>query len=578
MSSRRVAILASVLLLFVGIIFFSERVGHLVDGTSDDAQQIGDDKESTTKASRDFGRSSEHDAEAKKMTKVPAVASSSKRQSAFTRVSDMPHLPLPDFRLSSDQPDATFLRVKLHFQVRDENSNSPKFPLPISVTFLRQLHHGIYECRGTIPGDAAESHQEQQQQQEVVFAFKTECRPESKWHGQQGYPEILTNWLVETMFGEQFIGSFTPGAIGGVIRLSDKLMQQLHKDGCGLLTEHQVKTLYGGGSSASASSSSSALRALSLAAGERVVIGAALQWKPMHNDDAIPGVAVLEPFRVIPLNRDGDNDEARKWKDGEQQQKQQGKKSASSTAGRLPDLPLPSVANKQAMSVATVLQISDIFTVDYIMGNEDRLDKNWFKDDKQRFIAMDNGWALAGFNYDGSTCDLDEDNLKCPPLMRRLAGAKRCNKELVVNCRFRRGTVNSVKRLIQVLEADSKTKKDGDGKKNFPFSESSNGLEARFRRDPLLVFLTRFYNTLELRNTRKNDQGNKTRRPWSNALARYVAGCPLATSRRAADETAMTLSEVAQMVNAGLLQRAKKLLGHVESCSERYLERAVLFD
>jgi hypothetical protein len=455
-------------------------------------------------------------------------------------------IPLPDFHLNTDKPDAIFAKLKDHFDIVTNpaalSSGAAAFPSPVVAEYVRQIHHGIYEVRGYIY--SAGSGRNGDGRVEVNFAFKTECRPESKWHGQQGYPEILTNWAVETMFGADFIGSFTPGAVGGLVRVTKgELADKIHKDGCGFLTDQQVSALY-------KTQKSSALLSPPLADGERILIGAVLQWKASHNDDAIPGSVILRPFRQL-LER-------------------------GSKRLQLPKLPLPSLSGKSGVTIADMLQISDIFVLDYVLGNEDRLDKNWFKDEHRRFIAMDNGWALAGFNYDGSVCDVDDENLKCPPLFRKFSG-KGCRGRIggqhaeVVNCRFRKSTLDGVRRLIAVLESGISRSQQHDEQQN------PNSLESLFRRDPLLSFLARFYGKIELRNTRKNDKGNKTKRPWSDALARYVAGCPKATAELAAAEKELSVSDLAAMVSAGLLARARQLLLHAGSCAERYGEAAVIF-
>lgn len=606
MSQSRAVMLAAVLGIFLLIIVFSQEAGHVIDDRQ--ADSLG---EATTKASRTFGSDHETanshesgtESSGRRLSRPPKpkprFTFNPNRENVDTvfNPKEEQQQPLPDFRLSSDKPDAAFARIKDHFEVRshdgsgrrrrgavggggDEDGALRFFPLPMRVTYVRQLHHGIYECRGRIPSSSPSSVPVAEAggaaaaldpaEQELVFAFKTECRPESKWHGQQGYPEILTNWAVETMFGAQFIGSFTPGAVGGLIRIASSLVDKIHRDGCGFLSEEQISALYDRQRSDNGNSKRSGDKTTlhpPLESGERVLVGAVLQWMPRHSDDAIPGGSVLEPFRARRTDLRQPNSPI-----------------------ALPHLPLSAStsARRTPLSLASVLQISDIFSLDYVLGNEDRLDKNWFKDAQQRFIAMDNGWALAGFNYDGSACDLDEGNLRCPPLFRKLvAGKQLCGgkavggaaaavtDEEVYNCRFRRSTVQSVRRLIQVLEAGAAASDDG----RLRGKDDSRSLVGLFRRDPLLAFLATFYNTVEMRNTVKNNKGNKKKRPWSNALARYVVGCPHQDSSAASASAAKSLSvpALAAMVNAGLLMRAKRLVMHVDNCVVQFGDTTVLF-
>jgi hypothetical protein len=606
MSQSRAVMLAAVLGIFLLIIVFSQEAGHVIDDRQ--ADSLGEASEATTQASRTFGSAGEKaishgsgtESSGRRLSRPPKPRFTFKpnRENVDTvfNPKEQQQQPLPDFRLPSDKPDEAFARIKDHFEVRSHDGSGHRrrgaaggggddgalrfFPLPMRVTYVRQLHHGIYECRGRIPSSSPSSAPVAEAggaaaaldpaEQELVFAFKTECRPESKWHGQQGYPEILTNWVVETMFGAQFIGSFTPGAVGGLIRIASSLVDKIHRDGCGFLSEGQIAALYdhrqGADNDRMKRSGDKTTLHPPLESGERVLVGAVLQWMPRHSDDAIPGVSVLVPFRAARTDLRQPNSPI-----------------------ALPHLPLSASTSgrRTPLSLASVLQISDIFSLDYVLGNEDRLDKNWFKDAQQRFIAMDNGWALAGFNYDGSACDLDESNLRCPPLFRKLvAGKQLCGGKAVVgaaaavtdeevyNCRFRRSTVQSVRRLIQVLEAAAAAD-DGRVREK----DDLRSLVGLFRRDTLLAFLATFYNTVEMRNTVKNNKGNKKKRPWSNALARYVVGCPHQDSGVAAATAAKSLSvpELAAMVNAGLLMRAKRLVTHVDSCVVQFGDTTVLF-
>ena len=435
---------------------------------------------------------------------------------------------LPDFHTPADSgPDAGFLVLRKHFVVdrRGDAGTRRVFPAPVDIDYVRQLHHGIYECRGVLPPSAAadgggDDHARAATGTRVTFAFKTECRPASKWHGQQGYTEVLVNWVVSRLFGDFAIGPFVPGAVGGIVRLPSALAYKIHRDGCGYLTREQEAAMFPDHAAAAA--------AAAAGEGSRLMIGAMLQWKPRHNDNALPGHAVLVPFRRV---------------------------AAGAAAGQPPSWKLPALQLGTKVATTT-LQMSDIFTVDYIVGNEDRLEKNWFHDDAGRFILMDNGWALAGLDYAGSVCDADETNLRCPPLFRNLAG-RGCTGGAVEFCRFRRVTVDRVTDMAEsLLERRGSDDGAGGGARDFDDAVS---------RDPLVAYLDEFYGGVVAKKTRH----------WSTALARFVDGCDHRSTKKANVKAAFP--SLVEMIRFGLSVRLQRVVRHVEGCVARYGKDAVLF-
>lgn len=421
-------------------------------------------------------------------------------------ISKIDVLLLPDFQLASDRiPDQDFVKLFKHFSSSNTDAMNENylFPAPILVETIKQIHHGIYKIEARLPDASL-----------VKFAFKTECRPASKWHGQQGYSEVLVNWVVKELFSPRNsklggdnaeesvpypIGSFTLGAVGGFVQLPEKFEKEIHRDGCGFLSEDQIKRMK--------------FAKLDANLG-KVLVGVVLQWIPGHRDDAIPGTQALDPWRI----------------------------SSKSTFKKN----LAVVVNNDGRSKPAVLQMSDIFVLDYIVGNEDRLEKNWFKDSHDRFFAMDNGWALAGLNYAGSVCDLDVENLKCPPLFRGLA-SKECKTERIVNCRFRATTIERVKNFVKAHEN----------------AEAGNSKSIIIvANDPLVAFLLKFYG--------KFSKTKKGRR-WSDALARFVDSC------RMEDENESDHGKlIDRLIRSGLVQRSKKLLEHVESCVDKFGKNEVM--
>lgn len=550
------------------------------------------------------------------------------------------HLLLPDFQLPTDlRPDSDFVKLYQHFH-HDQNQNQKQqqqqqqheeesqrttfyFPKPIVAEYVRQLHHGIYQIKAKVvppesnknnnendphhgAGDGGahndDDHDGSSSIHQVTFAFKTECRPASKWHGQQGYTEVFVNWVVKKLFGadkirqEQHkdenhdnndnnnekkndrrsglsssassssslvqypIGTFAPGAVGGIVEIPERFQKEIHRDGCGYVTAEQLSQMYPASTSNWLPSSPTS----------KIMVGVVLQWKPQHKDDAIPTSGFLQPWRLVRTDFDSKKSQKKKSDDNNINNRKSNRHK-SDKAFIIQDL-----HHHKSAIISPVLQMSDIFVLDYIVGNEDRLEKNWFKDEHGRFIAMDNGWALAGMNYQGSVCDVDAENLKCPPLFRGLAKSE-CRNEMIVNCRFRNSTVNSLRRFSEslILEREDETKNK---------RKTRSMMMKIVQTDPLIRYLSRFYGgeiVKKTKNKNKGGGGKKATRLWNEALARYVDSCEYDND----DGTKFSQNVmrdhheqvVDELIRQGLRARTRKLLEHIDqNCIERFGEDQVL--
>eukprot|EP01062_Namystynia_karyoxenos_P062536 TRINITY_DN55433_c0_g1_i1.p1 TRINITY_DN55433_c0_g1~~TRINITY_DN55433_c0_g1_i1.p1 ORF type:complete len:515 (+),score=127.51 TRINITY_DN55433_c0_g1_i1:76-1545(+) len=119
------------------------------------------------------------------------------------------------------------------------------------VESVTSIHHGIYKV--VVPSGGQ-------------FAFKTECRPAAKWHGQQGWPEVAVHQLSRALLG----GNDTvPCAAGAVLRLDDRQLSRLHSDRCGVVADKPG-----------------------------MVAGVAMRWTT-HRDDALSSPEVKNAWKLF---------------------------------------------------------------------------------------------------------------------------------------------------------------------------------------------------------------------------------------------------------------------------------------
>jgi hypothetical protein len=249
----------------------------------------------------------------------------------------------------------------------------------VADTTMKQIHHGIYKVTAMLRDGKP-----------LTFAFKTECRPASKWHGQQGWSEVGVYAFTQLYYGAlKGVLATAPPARGVMVAIPKHLVDAVvHRDRCGSLTPDERSTLRTMFPKAAAG-----IDDRSRADSELMMYaGVALTWQARHDDNALPPPSSASWFRP-------------------------------SAAAELSDVDREKVS-----------QMSDVSLMDYLLSNEDREEKNWFYDGAGRYVMMDNGWAFAGRGYKGSVCSEERALLTCPPIMRHWAGA-RCNN--VVNCRFR---------------------------------------------------------------------------------------------------------------------------------------------
>eukprot|EP00759_Apiculatamorpha_spiralis_P055269 PhF_6_TR7352/c0_g1_i1/m.11051 len=304
---------------------------------------------------------------------------------------------------------------------------------------IKQIHHGIYKTVF---------------ENDFIVAFKTECRPASKWHGQQGWSEVGVYAMARLMFPETKYD--VPCAQGMRLTFTPEQINEMHKDRCGVVKP-----------------------------GSSEVVGVALEWIPRHDDGGLPAKTFAKGF-----------------------------------SGDIPFI----TQHKETLS-----QISDILVFDYIDGNTDREDKNWFFSKDHKYIPMDNGWAFSGGNiFEESVCEIHSETLRCPPLFKYLTGSTRCDG--VQNCVFRKQTIEAFQNISTRWE-----------------SELSPTWEKAMEDDILVKYLIDNFDS---------DRPLRKKRQYSTALARFINSCE-------------PTQNLITMVSQGIAARLKALQKHVAQCIKK---------
>jgi hypothetical protein len=396
----------------------------------------------------------------------------------------------------------------------------------VALDGMVQIHHGIYKVQSKLMHGGT-----------IQFAFKTECRRASKWHGQQGWSEVATYHLTRSFNEQRDTPQFAtaPAARGVFVKISQEQLERVvHRDRCGVVPDDFAQHI-----------PSDRRAEIGANGGQKahiLLVGVALTWQPSHNDNALPGNAIVPLFSA----------------DG------------------------PPLSKRQREMVS---QISDVQAMDYLLINDDREEKNWFKDESGRFVMMDNGWAFAGRGYEGSICGAELELVKCPPLFRHVTGNKRCgagtSPKSILNCRFRPETAQSLFDIVGVL--------DGAVPASSEFSQPSfkpslvvKAFESRTLSDwqsavvldPLIQFLDRAY---------ARQQVQQKHRPFSVALERYIHGCP-PSSMIPAESKRVVNSHLADGGNSsmlltwlryGIAVRMAELTQHIAECCATHGEAYV---
>ena len=384
-------------------------------------------------------------------------------------------------------------------------------PPVVRLTTFRQIHHGIYEC---VTEDG------------IRFAFKTECRPAAKWHGQQGWPEIFAHHFDRLFFGEvkkaergQIIGTGVPCARGTIVHLTDKQKNEVHHDKCGLRDSFNVPA-----------HDSAFLAAVTDRIGTVLtpLLGVALEWQERHSDSALP-----------------DRDRMRRWLD-------------------------PAEESQDEDLQEDFAQISDIIVLDFLLENDDRENKNWFftteNDGQHRRIAMDNGWAFAGFKYSEDICSNESQNLVCPPVLRYATKSSECQiktnekrnkaqQQHLKFCRFRRRTAE---RVVMFARHDER------------WETLAAQMEFFLERDPLFATLANFY-----RVSRSRPKWGKT--ALNTALWRVAPSSGVCSGEVAPDEGRSAPAKLlAKMLLSGVRRRLRTAATYIAQCQQDFLANKVL--
>eukprot|EP01062_Namystynia_karyoxenos_P011632 TRINITY_DN14180_c0_g1_i2.p1 TRINITY_DN14180_c0_g1~~TRINITY_DN14180_c0_g1_i2.p1 ORF type:complete len:830 (+),score=179.57 TRINITY_DN14180_c0_g1_i2:98-2491(+) len=343
--------------------------------------------------------------------------------------------------------------------------------------------------------------------------FKPECRPALMTYGQQGWTEVASQQVAQALLGRWAWG---PCVSGAVVRIPPSSLRQSPQDEVGKCGRVPGRPGH--------------------------YAGAVVEWMPwMRHHDFPPYLRsawkIFRPREHPRLNRT----EAR-W----------------------------------------ARQITVLFALDFVLLNADRVVNNWAILNG-RLEAVDNGAAFGGpgawwNGWNGSVCDdTFGDFLDCPSMLQLGTdprgimrsqwdcrggeeqhtnwkgcgkSRRRCAKAGVRWCLFPQGFVKRIRGFLQSWK---------------------DGLSAAWQRgllaDPLFKHLMSEYNTWGSGRVHRFIPDDPERQVYSNALWRFVHGCPGAPTAQEADKAApVTPPELVSWLAYGIGRRARSLLRHVDRC------------
>ncbi|EKF31127.1 glycogenin glucosyltransferase, putative [Trypanosoma cruzi marinkellei] len=400
---------------------------------------------------------------------------------------------------------------------------------------MTQLHHGLYRIVSPLKDGSGDA---------IQFVFKAECRPASKWHGQQGWTEVAVHHFQRLFYEGDNEGTYPKAepARGVVIAITkEQLLHVVHRDRCGVLTEkdmvHLVKNITlrkkfqrwnqigvtGKGKNATV-----------------FMIGVALTWRDGFDDRTYPSAFVYAPYFVVPPSYE--------------------------QIKRIP------------MHRGVLYEMSDVMVFDYLLLNPDRaFGKNWFRDKATHLHSalMDNGWAFAGEKFKSSVCEVESRLLYCPSPLRTWSSQRRSQWQCipwdlakvgvgaaVVMQKSRPALLKWCRFRPETRHALNRTRIQWHNENHANRSLSQRWIE-EMKSDALMAFLLEAY-------------GAETSRKWFNlALARYVHGCPLYSIVQETSGHKLSSLKLLHALEVGLLARMDRLAAHLEECLQEYGETYV---
>ncbi|RNF06190.1 putative glycogenin glucosyltransferase [Trypanosoma rangeli] len=398
---------------------------------------------------------------------------------------------------------------------------------------LKQLHHGTYLVTSLLNDGSGEA---------IKFVFKTECRPASRWHGQQGWSEVAVHHFQRLFYGNDDVPyPRAELARGVVVAITERQLRRVvHKDQCGVLRDNTTTQVL-----ENLMKGKKLLRGAqrgvvgSYPAATILMIGVALTWREGYGDDNYPSSELYAPYFTVPPYN--------------------------------PDI------KQEFVHRFVVYEMSDVMVFDYLLLNPDRaFNKNWFRDTATQLHSalLDNGWAFAGERFGSSVCEVESGLLRCPsPLLTwssetpsvwrclsRDAAKAAAEDEappdtrqpgLLKWCRFRPETFRALNR----------TRLQWRNGQNEKGSLSQQWVET-IRSDILLAFL------LEAYGLQTSIKG------FNQALSRYVRGCPSSSVHATTGEDVASL-KILHALEVGLLHRMDRLAAHVSKCLQKHGEAYV---
>jgi hypothetical protein len=255
---------------------------------------------------------------------------------------------------------------------------------PLQVVAIKVLHPYVYKVTVAVPLSpqaAAAGHGAlfAPRPRQTTFVLKSECRPALAFDGQQSIGEIGAALVLETIFGTN--GAYGPygwvnGARGVIVEVTAGQLGHMLANGgggagrCGLLTGYDL-----------------AAAGIHPDRWERLhLVGAALQWNPVHYDDAVPHRDAMEYFKTTRL------DELPRPPVTSMPPRPPTTTAVTSnvTAPAVPAAPaapaMPAVARPKHPALASdpaeveaLRQMSDVLVVDFVAQSSDRTGHNWFR-------------------------------------------------------------------------------------------------------------------------------------------------------------------------------------------------------
>ncbi|EAN94950.1 putative glycogenin glucosyltransferase [Trypanosoma cruzi] len=390
---------------------------------------------------------------------------------------------------------------------------------------MTQLHHGTYRVVSLLKDGSGDA---------IQFVFKAECRPASRWHGQQGWTEVAVYHFQRLFYeGDEWAYPKAELARGVVIAITEEqLLRVVHRDRCGVLTEKDMVHLSGNITHGKKFQRKDHIVVTGKSKkATALMIGVALTWRDGFDDNTYPSASVYAPYFLVP--------------------------------------PFYNPIKREPIHRFVLYEMSDVMVFDYLLLNPDRaFGKNWFRDKATHLHSalIDNGWAFAGQKFGSSVCEVESGLLHCPSPLRTWSNQRRSQwrctprdhaktdfeAEMVMKAR-RPGLLKWCRFRPETRHALNRTRMQWHNENHASTSLSQRWIE-KMKSDTLVAFLLGAY----------GEETSKKR--FNLALARYVHECPSHPVAKEATGYKTSSLNLLHALEVGLLARMDRLAAHLEEC------------